>query len=416
MQIVLQTLYKANSDMQQIGAVSDGGGTVHGLGGYWCGPVERRRGLVASGSTRGRAVRRQGLGHRSRLGWLYAALWVLGLGFVFESTVLADDSSAPSAVERAAARKLMAEGFRFEKAGEYAKAANRYRSAHNVMHVPSTGLALAKALALEGKLLEANAIALESANLPHVKGESDVMESAREGAKSLVAELQDRIANVSFQVRPDGASYALVVDGKPVSQALQTQALPVDPGVHHFQVRAPGYYTFTKAFGAAEGENVEVAVDLVPDPAGVKVDNAVASGEVASEDSGQRSHTLGYASLGVGSALLVVGVVSGLMVLSDASDLRDRCGGDTCPATADQDLRDDIDSAETLGWVSTVTLPLGLLGVGYGLYDLLFAGEHGPENGAQQVGAMGLRRAVRNRPISAQVGANGGAVKLALHF
>jgi hypothetical protein len=82
------------------------------------------------------------------------------------------------------------------------------------------------------------------------------------------------------------------------------------------------------------------------------------------------SKALPIALLGLGAAAIVVGSVTGLMVLAKKSDLDDRCGSDKsvagvieCPkypqGRIPQDMQDDYDSTKSLSVVSTLSFVFG---------------------------------------------------------
>lgn len=55
------------------------------------------------------------------------------------------------------------------------------------MHVPTTGIALARAHAVAGNLVEARDAALEVGPMPHESGEPALFDAARKSAKELEA-------------------------------------------------------------------------------------------------------------------------------------------------------------------------------------------------------------------------------------
>jgi hypothetical protein len=79
----------------------------------------------------------------------------------------------------------------------------------------------------------------------------------------------------------------------------------------------------------------------------------------------------------VGAAGIAVGSVTGLMSLSKASSAKDRCDGNTCPTSAE----DDAEASKTLATVSNVGFGVGLVGIGVGIYALL-SSRSSPPDGA----------------------------------
>ena len=71
-------------------------------------------------------------------------------------------------------------------------------------------------------------------------------------------------------------------------------------------------------------------------------------------------------ALSVGGVALATGVVTGLMSLSKISAIKEDCDGTRCPPSK----KSDKASANTLANVANVTIPLGVIGIAYGLFEL----------------------------------------------
>src|SRR5687767_6484542 len=89
-------------------------------------------------------------------------------------------SAAPPASEkdREAARALMDEGKARVKSGELMRALEAFQKAHDLMHVPTTGMAAAKTHYQLGHLVEARRLAQEVLDYPKEAGEPPVFETA----------------------------------------------------------------------------------------------------------------------------------------------------------------------------------------------------------------------------------------------
>jgi hypothetical protein len=81
--------------------------------------------------------------------------------------------------------------------------------------------------------------------------------------------------------------------------------------------------------------------------------------------------TRGYIALAVGGAVLATGAITGIVSFVETTNAKDSCTGDVCPGR----LRTKLQTADTLAIVSNVALPLGVLGIGYGLFELLTVSE-----------------------------------------
>jgi hypothetical protein len=82
-----------------------------------------------------------------------------------------------------------------------------------------------------------------------------------------------------------------------------------------------------------------------------------------------RTNSLAIAGFVVGGVGLGVGAITGLVALSDKSDLDGKCTDKIC-GRADHDA---LDRAKAMGNVSTAMFIVGGVGVGVGLYALLLA-------------------------------------------
>jgi hypothetical protein len=70
---------------------------------------------------------------------------------------------------------------------------------------------------------------------------------------------------------------------------------------------------------------------------------------------------------GASGALLLTGSVAGIVAVSKVSRIKDECPAHQCDATQ----RGALASSDTLANVANVTIPLGLLGIAYGVYEWL---------------------------------------------
>jgi hypothetical protein len=78
-----------------------------------------------------------------------------------------------------------------------------------------------------------------------------------------------------------------------------------------------------------------------------------------------------------------VGAITGVMSLSQTSELKDKCPDNQCPA----DVADDHDRAKTLATVSDIGFAVGAIGIGVGVVALLT----GSSSGSTEKPAAGFR-------------------------
>ncbi|HQP37058.1 MAG TPA: hypothetical protein PLI95_17860 [Polyangiaceae bacterium] len=288
-------------------------------------------------------------------------------------------AAEPSAADRETARALMEQGIERMQARDPVGALKAFRTANEIMHVPTTALATARAHDALGQLLEARDRALEAVRYPRHPGKPQVFERARNEATDLAAQLASRIPSVEIAISglPAGTPPTVRIDSHLLSAAALSAPRKLNPGRHVISVSAPGFAPARVTVQLAERQNERVAISMTPgngaepeEPStegAVEVDAIRPGPEVPS---GGRSHTLAYVAFGVGAAGLVTGAVTGVMALSKQSALESRCdtGAHACP----EDARSELDAGRRLAWVSNIGFGVGIVGAGVGVASLLW--------------------------------------------
>ena len=281
--------------------------------------------------------------------------------------------------ERETARALMAEGDRLLASGELRGAMNRYQAAHAIVHAPTTGLDLARVQAQLGLLVEARSTASEVIHHPVVANEPHVFAAARKDAIALANELEARVPAVRAEVKPSDAAHTISVDGVTLPAAIGSLPYKVNPGQHSLRVDADGYLPVTRQVTVDDGETQVVAFELTPQtivPNGASSSLSSGSQPMAAsadqidsdvERRREAGQLRGVIGLGVGGASFVAGTITGIMALSMGSDLKRNCRSNTCPP----EEHGALSTTGTLANVSNITLPIGVIGIAYGLYELL---------------------------------------------
>jgi hypothetical protein len=339
------------------------------------------RGLVVSvrvsGVCRQRVGRAQACGmvgytHHCRRALVGMASLVIALTCWLAS---ASAHAEPSAAERETARSAMDEGDRQRAAGDQQAALASYRAADEIMRVPTTGIEVARTQAQLGLLVEARSSAIETANLPESPGEPSVFGEARRAAAELAAQLEPRVPSIRTVVMPADASYTLTIDGVTLPNPARGLSFKTDPGKHTVVLSASGYASTSEQVSLAEGEQRTLQITLkspvarlepssAPRPATHTAVESPSESSVSPRSAGQ---IRGYLGLGVGASVLGVGLVTGIMSSVQTHDAKQQCVGNRCPIT----IRHTLARANTLANVANVTIPLGLLGIAYGVYELL---------------------------------------------
>jgi hypothetical protein len=290
-----------------------------------------------------------------------------------QSAAAADTTPA----EREAARQLVAEGETRTVANDLKGAVESYQRANDIMHVPSTGIELARALERVGRLVEARDIALEVIRHAPAPGESKVFAVARTEAATMAAALQPRLG--SLEIVGFAADVAVTLDGRPVSAASRGLRTPVDPGEHTVTATQDFCTPFTQKVKIAEGQSLKVGEALKCDLNAAKTTAAEQARAVKLAEEKEKARLAAlqpppaktspavYAAYGIGGAGLGLGIVTGIMSLSKTSDGKVGCVNGLCPVGNEPDRK----SANTLAWVSNVGFLVGVTGAVVGTVALL---------------------------------------------
>lgn len=289
----------------------------------------------------------------------------------------------------------MDEGTARMKANDPVHALESFQKANELMHVPTTGLAVAKAQLAAGHLVEAREAALEVARTQHEAGEPAVFEKARKHAREMEAQVKPRIPTVKIKIRGGQAS-RIAVDDADVPIELAAEPVPVNPGKHHITAKGTDGSEGKTDIDLQEADKKEVDVILLPK------DNSADSGKpLPTKDNGTNTpppppptKVAGFGNDevdrstprrsplaeglifgGFGAAVIGVGIgsVTGVMTLGKASDVAPQCARNICAPSAQKDL----DSANTLSTVSTIAFGIGVVGLGAGILGLVMPREGG---------------------------------------
>lgn len=301
---------------------------------------------------------------------------------------------APSAAERETARKFMDEGVAKMKANDPQKALESFQKANELMHVPTTGIWVAKAHLAAGHLVEAREAAVDVARTTKEPNEPAVFEKARKQAREIEAQVKGRIPTVKIHIR-GGTPSAVAVDGTDVPIALLAEPVPVNPGKRTITAKASDGSEGKTEIDIREGEKSDSELTLQPPkssaepakPPPASKDTSSSPSPTPStpaekpkvlgfgnEDVGMRgsrrtplAEGLIWGGFAVGLVGLGVGGATGFMTLGKASDVKKNCENNVCGPEAKKDL----DSANLLGTISTIAVAVGVAGVGAGILGLV---------------------------------------------
>jgi tetratricopeptide (TPR) repeat protein len=313
----------------------------------------------------------QGTGRR-----LNVLRWGLTLGalLTFARPVFAAEDDAAT---RSAARKIALDGIAALQRGDAEQATQKLEKAYRVLRVPSVALWSARALAKRGLLVEASERYQEALRLEPQQGEVAVQVQARKDAAVELEELTPRLPTLTLNVEgANGAEVKLILDGVVVPSALSGEERPVNPGEHRV-VGVAGDEEVSQTLTLAEGQKQTITLSFTKQQGAVAAPGAPPAAqpkqaEAAGDSSGGTRRVLSYVALGVGGAGLVVGGITGVLVLRDKSDFEENpnCRNGECL----QSEADEVNGFRTLRTVSTVGFIAGGALAATGIVLLLTSG------------------------------------------
>jgi hypothetical protein len=284
--------------------------------------------------------------------------------FLLSTSALAADG--PSAADRATARALAAEGHKAFDAGDYATAADRFARADALVHAPTLMLHLGRSQAKLGHLVAANEAFSQILREGLAPNAPKVFADAVEDARKELALINPRLCWVTVNVNVTGekSGYKVLLDGVEIPSAAVGVPRAVDPGQHVATVTAvdgigKAEATVTLDEGKSQTLPIELKVKafppgMKPAPAQPLAGKAAPPPPPPPKSWGYR-RTAGYVGIGVGGAGIVVGAITGSMVLGLHGTLAAACGGGKCPPQQQSTL----DNYNRDGLISTVSFIAG---------------------------------------------------------
>ena len=279
----------------------------------------------------------------------------------------ANDKSLAEALFRAA-KDLQADG-------KLPEACAKFAESHRLDPKPGTILNVAACHELEGRTATAWADYSEAVTFAARARQSDREKLAR----AKVDDLAKKLSYVTFTF-PEVKDLEILLDGKTLSTAAAGTRVPIDPGEHGLEARAPGKLPWTVRVKITPGpaQQTVVVPALADDPAGTApavVAPVPAAGPPPAGDagpgksSGSTQRVIGWVALGVGVVAVGGGAFFGFQTLSKKSTVDEHCAGTRCDA-AGLTANDDAKTDATL---STIAFAVGGVAVVTGLVLLLTA-------------------------------------------
>ncbi len=193
-------------------------------------------------------------------------------------------------------------------------------------------------------------------------------------AEGQIETLKPKVPTLLLALSPS-APKGLVIerDGVPLQGAALGVALPIDPGEHVIVTHAPGMpdERHTVTIAAGEAKQLELPVQSTPPQPvqPVAEQTKQPNPPPPHADDGSSQKTLGYVAGGVGVAGIVVGTITGILVLDRKATVDKKCDGYACDAEG----KKAADSGQTLAAVSTIAFGVGIAGLATGVTLVLTA-------------------------------------------
>lgn len=220
-------------------------------------------------------------------------------------------------------------------------------------------------------------------------------------AKEKLAELAPLIPKLTlrFTATP-GPGVTAELDGRRLPPGDIGVPIPLDPGEHRVVVKDPregqalGVTSQEAVVRLQPGDQRTLELEIAAgQPTGDGSQQAgAAEGEEPDEPTpvdGDTIRTIGFVVGGVGVAGIVVGAITGGMVMGKKGTVSDNCEGDVCT----QEGLDAVDSAKPLALVSNVGFGVGLAALAAGVLMVLLApsdAEAAPETETEPAPEVGV--------------------------
>ncbi|WP_437972240.1 hypothetical protein WMF04_24375 [Sorangium sp. So ce260] len=250
------------------------------------------------------------------------------------------------------------------KAGDAEGALADFRAAHAIMHVPTTGLDLARAQVALGQLVEASATAFEIMALPVARREPAAFAEARAAASELSTALEARIPSLRLRVlgAPEERIVARV-DGEPVPREALGQPRKLNPGPHEIVVEASGFVTERREITLKDAETAPVEVEVVLAPVRSSA-VSVKTPSPAAPSRDERAPVPAWAWVAGGAGL--AGLAASVAFAVDHAAARAKIERD-CPGSMCDPREYDVERMQALrarwNWSLGLSVTLGVAGV-----------------------------------------------------
>lgn len=299
---------------------------------------------------------------------------------------------APAQSSTVLAETLFQEAKRLMDAKRYGEACPKLAESQRLDPGTGTLILLAACHEREGKLASAWSEYTDAEAQSSQAGRIDRVKVAREGVARIVPLLSRVTVVVDARAKVPGL--VVTLDGQELAEPMWGVAMPVDPGTHKLEARAPERQPFGVSFAIA-GTKAQKTFELGPlEPAPAAVPRVTPSAATPAASvapapapappppsSPPPSRAPAYLVGGVGALSLGVGLYFGAQARRDNALANERCPRTAC---ADEEGLSRSDSAGRSARLANLFVGAGLVGLGAGVYLWVRAGAK-PESSAASI-------------------------------
>lgn len=281
--------------------------------------------------------------------------------------------------DKATARELALAAIQAEKSGDCKTAIAKLEKAEKLFHAPPHLQYLARCYAKTGKLV-ASAETYRKLSVEVVPDDAPPpYKTAVTEAQEELPKVEARLGRLHIAAAEAYPELTIEVDGQAWPSAALDVPRVIDPGPHVVRSRAKGFSPSETPVEVPEGGTIKVDVKLQkpkalppppPTPAPPPSDTL---------------RTVGVVGVVTGGALLVGGVVTGLLARSKFQSLQSDCPADRCPFDGGT-LDSRKSSIRTLSMTTTILLVAGPTLAAGGLALVLFAPKNSNTSAQLQAG------------------------------
>jgi hypothetical protein len=259
-----------------------------------------------------------------------------------------------------AARALADHGAALYEAGKYKEAIDVFTEADRLFHAPTLVLMRARAHAALGQLVQARAVYQSIVDEQLAEGAPAAFVDAQRTARAELEAIDRRIPALRVTLHGgDGRGVKVSVDDVEVQGYGPDRWFPLDPGTHRVTVVPFGGVGVSRSVELAEGARASVDVELPVAPVA-----APPPPLPPPPPPGRPWFVPAMMGFGLGVVGLAVGTGTGVVAMNDGADLRRRCGGSVCRASAPGFAQEKSDIAAAQGMATASTVGFVVAGVG----------------------------------------------------